>query len=88
MASRRKSELEEIVLQVLKTNQKPLSLEQIVKEIQKLNSSLLNGPTPKNTLYAMIYKRENRRALDGDSAIFIRRNVGRSVFYTLMDNIK
>ncbi|MGG8470792.1 HTH domain-containing protein [Rahnella sp. PAMC25617] len=88
MGSRRRSDLEKAVIEVLKNSKKPLSMLQMVEKIQKKYPLLLTGQTPKNTLYAMIYKREKRRAMDSEAAIIIRHNEGRSVYYKLMDNTK
>ncbi|KAA5951120.1 MULTISPECIES: HTH domain-containing protein [unclassified Pantoea] len=88
MGSRRRSDLEKIAIKILKRNKEPLSLLHLFEKIHQKYPLLLSGQTPQNTLYAMIYKREKRRVMDGEAAIFIRHNEGRSVYYTLTDNVK
>ncbi|EMH4138714.1 hypothetical protein RGJ21_003558 [Serratia marcescens] len=88
MASRRKSELEQMVIEVLKRSKEPLSLLKITEKIIEVAPSLLRGATPSNSLYSIIYKREKRREADGDTAVFLRLNKGRLVYYTLADKKK
>ena len=46
--SRSKSEVEDLMVYVLKKKSSPMSLGEIVEEMKKLSPELLTGKTPKN----------------------------------------
>ena len=56
---------EKFMIEALTGSPHPLSIEELVKEIQKLSPTLLRGKAPKKSLYSMIYRREKRRKEQG-----------------------
>ena len=68
--SRSKSEVEDLMVYVLKKKSSPMSLGEIVEEMKKLSPELLTGKTPKNSLYSILYRREKRRIDAGEKPVF------------------
>lgn len=81
--SRNKSNVEGLMVEVLKKKEMPMSLGEIVDEIRKLDPSSLTGKTPRNSLYSIIYRREKRRIDDGEKPIFRTIEERREVLYFL-----
>ena len=63
--NRQKSDLEAMMVDVLKKKKKALSLGEVVGEIEKIEPSAFSGKTPTNSLYSIIYRREQRRLENG-----------------------
>lgn len=80
---RSKSKLELLLVQALRNADEPLTLNEIVKEIQVIDSSAFTGKSPKNSLYSIIYRREKRRAEKGTPPLLIKEQIGRVTLYTL-----
>ena len=81
--SRSKSEVEDLMVYVLKKKSSPMSLGEIVEEMKKLSPELLTGKTPKNSLYSILYRRENRRIDAGEKPVFKTTEERREVLYSL-----
>ncbi len=63
--SRQKSDLEALMVMALEKRKEPLSLSEIVFEIEKMQPQVFTGQTPTNSLYSIIYRRERRRVENG-----------------------
>ena len=81
--SRSKSEVEDLMVCVLKKKSSPMSLGEIVEEMKKLSPELLTGKTPKNSLYSILYRREKRRIDAGEKPVFKTTEERREVLYSL-----
>ena len=81
--SRSKSEVEDLMVYVLKKKSSPMSLGEIVEEMKKLSPELLIGKTPKNSLYSILYRREKRRIDAGEKPVFKTTEERREVLYSL-----
>ena len=81
--SRSKSEVEDLMVYVLKKKSSPMSLGEIVEEMKKLSPELLTGKTPKNSLYSNLYRREKRRIDAGEKPVFKTTEERREVLYSL-----
>ncbi len=81
--SRSKSEVEDLMVYVLKKKSSPMSLGEIVEEMKKLSPELLTGKTPKNSLYSILYRREKRRIDAGEKPVFKTTEERREVLYSL-----
>ena len=71
------------MIAVLTTNEKPMSLLEIVEQIKHLDSAVFNGKTPRNSLYSIIYKREKKREENGEKTLFKAIKIRRDVLYSL-----
>lgn len=69
--NRQKSDLEALMVEVLKRKNTALSLSEIVAEIEKLEPYAFTGQTPVNSLYSIIYRREKRRIKNGNQPLFL-----------------
>ena len=81
--SRSKSEVEDLMVYVLKKKSSPMSLGEIVEEMKKLSPELRTGKTPKNSLYSILYRREKRRIDAGEKPVFKTTEERREVLYSL-----
>jgi hypothetical protein len=81
--SRHLSITEELMVSVLKKQRKPLRLPEIVDEIRRLNPSVLDGKSPRNSLYSIVYRRERRRVERGEKALFLITQERNEVYYSL-----
>ncbi|MBC7428041.1 MAG: hypothetical protein H7336_05485 [Bacteriovorax sp.] len=81
--SRTNSELEPLMVKVLKKKNVSLSLQEIVLEIIKLSPDVFTGSTPRNSLYSVIYRREKRRASLKKESLFIRKECRGEVLYSI-----
>ena len=81
--SRSKSEVEDLMVYVLKKKSSPMSLGEIVEEMKKLSPELHTGKTPKNSLYSILYRREKRRIDAGEKPVFKTTEERREVLYSL-----
>ena len=81
--SRSKSEVEDLMVYVLKKKSSPMSLGEIVEEMKKLSPELLTVKTPKNSLYSILYRREKRRIDAGEKPVFKTTEERREVLYSL-----
>lgn len=86
--SRRKSNLEAMMTEVLRDKKKSLSLGEIVSEIEKIYPNSFSGQTPTNSLYSIIYKREKRRIKNGNQPLFLIEKNRNSSIYSLNPNFK
>lgn len=77
------SQAEDAMVKVLKKAKGPMSLAEIVSEIQKLHSTILSGQTPTKSLYSIVYRREKRRREDGEKPLFKLTNERRDTLYSL-----
>jgi len=85
--NRQKSQIESLVIEILKLKTS-LSLVQLVEEIQLRDKNLLSGKTPKNSLYSIIIRREQKRIDCGGLPFFKVNRVGRNNFYSLNKEVK
>lgn len=81
--SRQKSDLETLMIQVLKLQKRALSLSEIVIEIEKISPYAFSGNTPTNSLYSIIYRREKRRSTKGQPPLFLIEKYRYYSVYTL-----
>ncbi len=77
------SVIEDCMVRVLADSGKPLTLEEIVLRIQKMNPMVLSGTSPAKSLYSVIYRREKTRADDGEPGLFKRKVLFRVGLYSL-----
>lgn len=68
--SRTKSNTEDLMVKVLMQQKKPMSLLEIVDEINRIDPTVFTGKTPRNSLYSVIYRRGKRREEKGEKALF------------------
>jgi hypothetical protein len=80
---RRTSEFEAAAIKVLKRSKHPMTLTEITDEIVARKLATIRGATPKNSLYALIMRKEIARAKRGEPAIFHKTITGRMVRYSL-----
>lgn len=73
---------------VLKQKKRALELQAIVDEIIKSHPTAFRGQTPRNSLYSIIYRRETRRAKDGQPPRFLTQKVGNQVLYSLNPQLR
>jgi len=85
--NRQKSQIESLVIEILKLKT-ALSLAQLVEEIQLRDKALLSGKTPKNSLYSIILRREQKRITCGGLPFFKVNRVGKNNFYSLNKEVK
>jgi hypothetical protein len=81
--SRQKSTIEEMMIAVLVNEKRPMSILEISCAIKKLDPSIFNGKTPKNSLYSIIYRREKKRKDSGEKGLFKTIKERRDVLYIL-----
>jgi len=81
--NRQTSDLEALMVDVLKKQRKPLSLSEVVAEIEKLNDGAFTGKTPVNSLYSIIYRREKRRIIKGEAPLFVVHKERNAAVYAL-----
>ena len=81
--SRKKSDLEAMMVSVLQKKKKALSLGEVVSEIEKMEPNAFTGQTPTNSLYSVIYRREKRRIQNGDQPLFLVEKDRNSSVYSL-----
>lgn len=81
--SRHLSVTEDLMVSVLKKQRKPLRLREIVDEIRRLDPSVLDGKSPVNSLYSIIYRREKRRKEAGGKTLFRVTQEWNEVYYSL-----
>lgn len=86
--SRQKSDLEAMMVSVLKEREKALSLTEVVSEIEKFEPSAFTGQTPTNSLYSIIYRREKRRVEKGHEPLFLIEKDRNCSIYSLNPNNK
>lgn len=77
------SPTEQFMIEALTESEHPLSLAELVEKIQKKDPDLLQGATPKKSLYSMIYRREKRRRDLGLTQKFKTSVKSRVSFYEL-----
>jgi len=77
----RNSKAEEFMLALLKKKKQPMSLNEIVEEIQKRDPSVFSGETPHNSLYSIIYKREAKRRIKSEKTLFRKIKNKRAILY-------
>ena len=70
--NRQKSNLEELMVEVLKKKKEPQTLQEIVDEISAKNPEVFTGKTPKKSLYSTIYRREKSRVAKGLPPLFFQ----------------
>lgn len=81
--TRQKSDLETLMVAVLKKRKRALSLGELVSEIKRLDSSELTGRTPTKSLYSVIYRREKRRLERGEEPLFMATKDRNTSIYSL-----
>ena len=86
--NRQKSDLEAMMVDVLKKKNKALSLGEVVGEIEKIEPSAFSGKTPTNSLYSIIYRREKRRIENGNQPLFLIEKDRNSSVYSLNPKCK
>lgn len=84
--NRQKSDLEALMVEVLKKRKKALSLGEVVSEIEKMEPHAFTGQTPTNSLYSIIYRREKRRVENGSQPLFLIEKDRNSSVYSLNNN--
>lgn len=86
--NRQKSDLETMMVAVLKKQKKALTLGEVVSEIEKIEPSAFTGQTPVNSLYSIIYRREKRRVENGSQPLFLVEKDRNSSVYSLNKKCK
>jgi len=86
--NRQKSNLEELMVEILKKNKKPLTLLEVVDEISKSNPEAFSGKTPGKSLYSTIYRREKARIEKGKQPMFLTNTEKREALYSLNPKAK
>lgn len=81
--SRNKSDVEDLMVQILNRKKLPMSLGEIIDEIKTLSPTLLTGKTPRNSLYSIIYRREKRRVDAGEKPLFKTTEERREILYSI-----
>ncbi len=81
--SRNKSNIEDLMVAVLKKKKLPMSIGEIADAIMEVDSSLLSGKTPRNSLYSIVYRREKRRVENGEKTLFKITEERRVILYSL-----
>ena len=81
--NRQKSNLEELMVEILKKKKKPLTLLEVVDEISKVNPEVFTGKTPSKSLYSTIYRREKARIAKGNHPIFLQDSTRQETLYSL-----
>ncbi len=81
--NRQKSDLEAMMVKVLKQKKKALSLGEVVSEIKQIEPNAFTGKTPTNSLYSIIYRREKRRIENGNQPLFFIQKDRNSSVYSL-----
>ena len=79
------SQLEKLLVEILEESDSALTLQEIVKKIESKEPGIFTGKTPSNSLYSVIYRRENRRIQRGHEPLLRTVKEGRSIYYTLND---
>ena len=83
--NRHYSQLEKLLIAILEETDSALTLQEIAKKIEEKKPGTFTGKTPSNSLYSVIYRRENRRKQRGHEPLLRTVREGRSVYYTLND---
>jgi len=86
--NRQKSDLEALMVEVLKMRKKALSLGEVVSEIEKMEPHAFTGQTPTKSLYSIIYRREKRRVANGGSPLFLIEKDRNASVYSLNKRFK
>ena len=81
--NRQKSNLEELMVEILKKKKKPLTLLEVVDEISKTNPEVFTGKTPSKSLYSTIYRREKARIERGNQPMFLQDTARQETQYSL-----
>lgn len=81
------SKLEKLLVEILEETDSALTLNEIVKKIEEKHPGTFSGKTPSNSLYSVIYRRENRRKQRGHEPLLKTVKEGRSVYYTLNETL-
>lgn len=80
---KRRSDLEMLMVQVLKEKKQALSLSEIAPEISKIDKAIFSGKTPAKSLYSVIYRREKKRIELGLEPLFKKEMCRRDVLFSL-----
>ncbi len=83
--NRHYSELEKLLVDILAETDFAITVQEIAKRIEEKKPGTFTGKTPSNSLYSVIYRRENRRKQRGHEPLLKTIKEGRSVYYTLND---
>jgi hypothetical protein len=84
--NRRKSYLEELMVQILQEAKEPLRLPEIAALIKASHPDAITGKTPANSLYSIIYRTEKRRTDRGEKTLFNKEYIKADCFYSLNIN--
>jgi hypothetical protein len=80
---RQHSKLEDLMARVLKKSKTPLTLHEIVELITKIEPSIFTGAHPVNSLYSILYRKEQRRELAKQETRFLREKHRNILVYKL-----
>lgn len=86
--NRQKSDLEAMMVKVLKKKKKALSLGEVVSAIEKMEPTAFSGKTPTNSLYSIVYRREKRRVENGKQPLFSIEKERNAALYSLNPKCK
>ena len=81
--NRQKSNLEELMVEILKKKKKPLTLVEVVEQISKTSPEAFTGKTPSKSLYSIIYRREKLRIEKGQQPVFLKDTEQKETLYSL-----
>lgn len=81
--NRSSSPVEELMIEVLSKSPEPLTLVEIVQRIRRIDSQILSGKTPTNSLYSVLFRRESRRKKAGVPEFFVKDTKYRVIRYSL-----
>jgi len=79
------SQLEKLLVEILEESDSALTFQEIARKIEEKEPGTFTGKTPANSLYSVMYRRENRRKQRGHEPLLKAVKEGRSVYYTLND---
>ncbi len=82
----RSSILEDLMVDILKRSNQPLTLEEITIKIREVDSTLLCGATPTKSLYSVLFRRESRRSSMNEPLIFSKEKRGGATYYSINQN--
>lgn len=84
--SRKRSDIEALMVEILIKRGAPMSLYEIAEEIRRISPTSLSGQTPRKSLYSIIYRREKRRINEGKGLLFKTTEERREVLYSINKN--
>jgi hypothetical protein len=85
---RKHSKLEDLMSSVLRKSKSSLTLHEIVERISKVEPNIFTGASPKNSLYSILYRKEQKRTLANHETRFIKEKHRNLLVYKLNPNYR